>query len=130
MLTGALTDWPKFMQRAFDNLSPGGWLELADITFPTLSDDGTLLPDSPLAKWNDHVIRAGHMLNHSIESAKYYRQQMIDAGFVNVQERLYKWPINAWPKDVRYKEIGEFPPAYPSFTAVHAWATGADADDV
>jgi hypothetical protein len=48
------------------------------------------------------------MLNHSIESAKYYRQQMIDAGFVNVQERLYKWPINAWPKDVRYKEIGAF----------------------
>jgi hypothetical protein len=33
---------------------------------------------------------------------------MIDAGFVNVQEKLYKWPINAWPKDMKYKEIGEF----------------------
>ncbi|KAH6844809.1 S-adenosyl-L-methionine-dependent methyltransferase [Chaetomium sp. MPI-CAGE-AT-0009] len=106
MLTGAFTDWPRFMQRAFDNLSPGGWLELCDITFPTLSDDGTLSPDAPLSQWNDHVIRAGHMLGHSIESAKHYRQQMIDAGFVNVQSKLYKWPINAWPKDVKYKEIG------------------------
>lgn len=48
------------------------------------------------------------MLGHSVECAKHYRQQMIDAGFVNVQAKLYKWPINAWPKDVRYKEIGEF----------------------
>jgi hypothetical protein len=31
---------------------------------------------------------------------------MVDAGFVNVQERLYKWPINAWPRDARFKEIG------------------------
>lgn len=107
MLTGALTDWPQFMTRCFENLAPGGWLELADITFPTLSDDGTLLPNSPLAQWNEYVIKAGHMLGHSIESAKHYRAQMVEAGFVNVQERLFKWPINAWPKDGRFKEIGE-----------------------
>lgn len=59
-----------------------------------------------LMQWNEHVIKAGHIVGHSIESAKYYRQQMVDAGFVNVQEKLYKWPINPWPKDVRYKEIG------------------------
>ena len=57
-------------------------------------------------QWNEHVIEAGHMLHHSVESAKHYRQQMVDAGFVNVQEKLYKWPINAWPRDARYKEIG------------------------
>ncbi|KXX78597.1 Phosphoethanolamine N-methyltransferase 1 [Madurella mycetomatis] len=106
MLAGALTDWPKFMQRCFENLAPGGWLELADITFPTLSDDGTLTDTSALSQWNKHVIEAGHILNHSIECAKHYKQQMIDAGFVNVQEKLYKWPINSWPKDAKYKEIG------------------------
>ncbi|KAK4236146.1 Phosphoethanolamine N-methyltransferase 1 [Achaetomium macrosporum] len=106
MLAGAMTDWPKFMQRAFENLSPGGWLELHDIAFPAQSDDGTLPPDSDLAKWNDYVIRGGHIVNHSVECAKHYKQQMIDAGFVNVYEKLYKWPINPWPKDLKYKEIG------------------------
>lgn len=108
MLTGGLTDWPKFMQRCFDNLAPGGWLELADITLPTQSDDGTLPADCALMQWADHGIKAGEMLSHSVISAKLYKQQMIDAGFVNVVEKVYKWPTNAWPKDPRYKEIGEF----------------------
>ncbi|KAK4187869.1 Phosphoethanolamine N-methyltransferase 1 [Podospora australis] len=106
MLTGALTNWPKFMHQAFENLTPGGWLELDDILFPTISDDGTLKPDSPLQQWNDYVIKAGHLLNHSIETAKDYKQQMMDAGFVNVHVKKFKWPINPWAKDPKYKEIG------------------------
>ncbi|KAK3985306.1 Phosphoethanolamine N-methyltransferase 1 [Cladorrhinum sp. PSN332] len=106
MMTGAFTNWPKFFERAFDNLAPGGWLELDDITFPALSDDGTLKPDSALQKWNDHVIEAGHVVGHSIESAKEYKKLMIEAGFVNVQEKLYKWPTNSWAKDKKFKEIG------------------------
>lgn len=53
------------------------------------------------------VISAGHQISHTVDCAKRYKQLMLDTGFVNVQERLYKWPINAWPKDPKYKEIGE-----------------------
>ena len=28
------------------------------------------------------------------------------AGFVDIEERIYKWPQNWWPKDPKYKEIG------------------------
>jgi hypothetical protein len=98
---------PLTQRNSLRNLSPGGWLELHDIAFPARSDDGTLPPDSDLAKWNDYVIKGGHIVNHSVECAKHYKQQMIDAGFVNVHEKLYKWPINPWPKDLRYKEIGQ-----------------------
>lgn len=31
---------------------------------------------------------------------------MEDAGFVDVKIESYKWPINEWPKDPHYKEIG------------------------
>lgn len=28
------------------------------------------------------------------------------AGFIEVHEKKYKWPIGAWPRDQRYKEAG------------------------
>lgn len=28
------------------------------------------------------------------------------AGFVDVHEKAYKWPIGGWPRDRRYKEAG------------------------
>lgn len=30
------------------------------------------------------------------------------AGFVDVVERRFKWALNEWPKDLYYKEIGEW----------------------
>lgn len=29
-------------------------------------------------------------------------------GFVDVFETVYKWPTNKWPKDKKFKELGEF----------------------
>jgi hypothetical protein len=32
---------------------------------------------------------------------------MIAAGFEDVVEIQYKWPLNKWPRDKKYKELGE-----------------------
>ncbi|KAL2163761.1 hypothetical protein VTH06DRAFT_5820 [Thermothelomyces fergusii] len=106
MLTGGLTDWPGFMRRAFDNLSPGGWLELTDVVLPALSDDGTLPADSGPARWCELAIRAGHILGHSVEEGRRFVHMMRAAGFVRICERVYKWPLSPWPRDPKYKEIG------------------------
>lgn len=29
-----------------------------------------------------------------------------EAGFVDIQEKSYKWPIGPWPRDQKYKEAG------------------------
>ncbi|KAL2268072.1 hypothetical protein VTJ83DRAFT_2918 [Remersonia thermophila] len=108
MLTGGIADFPKFMERSFENLRPGGWLEFADITFPAGCDDGTLPADSAILKWNTLALQAADTIGRSIESGKKYKEQMEEAGFVNVVEKVYKWPINPWPKDARYKEIGAY----------------------
>lgn len=37
---------------------------------------------------------------------QHYKQQMIDAGYQNVTQVEYKWPMNSWPKDKKYKQLG------------------------
>jgi hypothetical protein len=37
-----------------------------------------------------------------------WRQQLEEAGYVNIQERVLKVPIGGWPKDRRLKEAGVF----------------------
>ncbi|KAI8668465.1 hypothetical protein NCS55_00872700 [Fusarium keratoplasticum] len=106
MLVGSIGDWPKFFKQSFDNLNPGGWIECQDITFPAECDDGTLKKGSYIDQWSSLMIEATNVFGRGAQSAKKYKQQMIDAGFVNVTEVIYRWPTNRWPADSYYKELG------------------------
>ncbi|KAF4442653.1 hypothetical protein F53441_11694 [Fusarium austroafricanum] len=106
MMTGSIGDFPKFFKQSFDALTPGGWVECQDIAFPAQSDDGTLKKDSFLDQWSNLIVESSTKFGRTAESAKFYKQQMIDAGFVNVTEVVYKWPTNRWPADPYYKELG------------------------
>ncbi|KAF5716199.1 methyltransferase [Fusarium globosum] len=106
MMTGSIGDFPKFFAQSFNALSPGGWVECQDITFPPQCDDDTLKKDSYIEQWSSLMIEATNKFGRTAESAKFYKQQMIDAGFVNVTEVVYKWPSNKWPADPYYKELG------------------------
>jgi hypothetical protein len=57
------------------------------------------------------VSKLSEILGRPLNSALKYKDQMIAAGYENVQEVLYKWPSNQWPKDRKVKEIG--PPSLP-----------------
>ena len=46
------------------------------------------------------------MMNRPTDVVQRYKTLMIDAGFENVTEIIYKWPSNTWPKDRKYKELG------------------------
>lgn len=52
------------------------------------------------------MLEAAAKLNRPLDSMTYYKQQLMDVGFTNVTESLYKWPTNSWPKDRKFKEIG------------------------
>jgi hypothetical protein len=125
MLTGSLANWPRFLEQGFEygflatlphehsltrsilrNLNPGGWIELADISFPLESDDDTLPADSALKRWNDLSLEASYALGRPLNSAEFYAEQMAAAGFRNIVAYKHKWPQNSWPKDRKYKEMG------------------------
>ncbi|PFH61478.1 hypothetical protein XA68_17309 [Ophiocordyceps unilateralis] len=106
MLTASISDWPRFMQQSFENLNPGGWIELLDVHLCLTSDDGTIPENCAAAKWGEYMLEAAAKLNRPLDSMTYYKQQLEDAGFTNVTQILYKWPTTSWPRDPRFKELG------------------------
>ena len=106
MLVGSISDWPRFIEQSFANLESGGWLELQDIALSPQCQDDTLKDDSYIRKWADAMLESAQVFKRPADSALRYKQQMIDAGFVNVTEVIYRWPTNPWPADKHYKELG------------------------
>lgn len=81
-------------------------MELVDISFPGRSDDNSFPEDSALKKWSELMLESAKNLGKYANSASFYKQQMIDAGFVDVVETQYLWPTNHWPRDPKLKELG------------------------
>ncbi|KAH7121918.1 S-adenosyl-L-methionine-dependent methyltransferase [Dactylonectria estremocensis] len=105
MMTAAFADWPHFFQQSYENLNPGGWLELVDIC-PIKSDDDTMKPDSAVLRWVNTLLDGTKMVNRPFDGAYQYKEQMEAAGFTNLTQVVYKWPMNRWPKDPKLKELG------------------------
>lgn len=106
MMLGCFNDLPRTVKVAYDNLEPGGYLEMQDMALPARSDDGTLSPDSFLSQWCDFCIEAGQNRGRPVFPVERYKDYLADAGFVDIVEVQRKWPTNTWPKDPRYKELG------------------------
>lgn len=87
-------------------MTPGGFIEMADITFPVQCDDGTMTEDSALKKWAGLILEGTTKIGRPINSATEYKTQLQTAGFVNIVEQRFYWPQNRWPKDKAMKEIG------------------------
>lgn len=79
---------------------------MQDIVLPYESDDGTLAEDNPMRRISKLYVEAGEVAGRSFTLPVKYKDYLERAGFVDVEERQLKWPINQWPKDRHYKEMG------------------------
>ncbi|KAF1810036.1 S-adenosyl-L-methionine-dependent methyltransferase [Eremomyces bilateralis CBS 781.70] len=98
----------KLIDQAFDNLEPGGWIELQELCLPCVSDDGTLLSDSALLRCFNLLVEASKKIGQPADSPKNYEPAMRKRGFVNVEKHVHKWATNTWPTDPKEKEIGKW----------------------
>lgn len=106
LLIGAIKDWPKLFAQAFEHLNPGGYIEIFETRHPLVCDDGTLSEDSAVQKWSRLCLEASIKIGMPMNSSLYHKQRLIDAGFVNIVEKNFKWPMNSWPKDPKMKDLG------------------------
>lgn len=80
---------------------------MIDIIYPLLSDDDTLKKDSALSKWSELLHDIFTKNGRGMDSALKYKDQLEEAGFVDVNIVKRKWPLNRWPKDPKHKQIGK-----------------------
>ncbi|KAF4345486.1 methyltransferase [Fusarium beomiforme] len=102
--------WTSFKEQiadqAFQTLRPGGWFESQEYDATIMSDDGSLPLNGHLATWFREINEASELMGRPTDVAAHVREAYVQAGFVDVQERIFKMPMNGWPKDERLKELG------------------------
>ncbi|KAF4782506.1 TAM domain methyltransferase [Colletotrichum scovillei] len=105
-MTGAINNWRKFFESAYDHLNPGGWFEVQDADINPQSDDDTFPKDCALAEYVQLLQSGAEAAGCSYVDIPSLAGLMTEVGFVDVSIQMYKWPINGWPKEDRYKKLG------------------------
>ncbi|KAH7312170.1 S-adenosyl-L-methionine-dependent methyltransferase [Stachybotrys elegans] len=105
-MASSIRDWPALLSRAYEALAPGAWLETQELRFELECDDGTLKETNQVAEFFGNVKKGLDVFGIDLLSMLRNRQRLVDAGFVNVEERVFKIPLGTWPKDERMKTIG------------------------
>ncbi|KAF2401058.1 S-adenosyl-L-methionine-dependent methyltransferase [Trichodelitschia bisporula] len=102
----AIRNWPRLIEQTFHALKPGGWVEWHEKQPKFMSDDDTLLPDSPLDLWSQYFFEAAEKFNTPADSPSKIKGWMEATGFVDIQQYRLKLPVGMWPKDQRLKKCG------------------------
>lgn len=111
VMLGSLPSFSRLIRTARKYLRPGtGWFECHDFYPTPFCDDGSAPPDYALRAWESSLEHSARRVDppRPLRIADQYKKWMLDAGFVDVHERIEKIPINPWPKDPRLKEIGQY----------------------
>jgi hypothetical protein len=107
-LYGSIGDWPALYAQVYNNLEPGGYLHEMEMSIQFKSDDGTLTKDHVLSQWSDLFHEASERFGKSFYEVWNLSTYIRNAGFVDVEERVYKVPVNGWPADPHMKELGRW----------------------
>lgn len=75
-------------------------------------------PNSSMVQFTEAVFRAGQEWNHPLDTLDTMRTAMEKAGFVDIHENLYRWPVGPWARDPTLKEVGRL--------HYHQWIAGME----
>lgn len=107
-LFGCVPDWDFFFAQAYDHIAPGGWIEIVEHGVHALCDDGTMSDDHFFHTWGETVIGLSEKWGKSFTIWEEAKARLEKAGFVDVTEVPFKWPMNGWPSDRKMKDIGRW----------------------
>ena len=76
------------------------------------SEDGSVTPTSPFGVWGSLMLEAGDIIGKTNMTIYSMKKWMEEAGFINVVEKRYRFPVGTWPRDPKMKELGMWFRAY------------------
>ncbi|TEA22184.1 Secondary metabolism regulator LAE1 [Colletotrichum sidae] len=105
VMTGSIRNWEKYIKTCYDNLAPGGYLELNEIDATPVSDDGTM-DNTAIKKGAELCHEAMEVFGAPLQEFSRFEKVLKDVGFEDVHIQRFKWPTCSWPKDTKYRELG------------------------
>jgi hypothetical protein len=108
MSLGIYPDFRTIIQKAYNNLEPGGFLESHELYTKLYCDDGTMPASYELLEWHRTQDEAAMSLGRPLRIANKLKNWFEQAGFVDVHEEVFAIPVNSWPRDARFKLLGKF----------------------
>lgn len=95
------------IKKGFDRLRPGGWMESQEPLIDIDCDDGPIPANHAVKRWFAELCNASLSAGRPLDITPMIKQWYIDAGFVDVHEKVYKIPMNGWPRVPKLKQLGE-----------------------
>ncbi|KXH42573.1 hypothetical protein CNYM01_09491 [Colletotrichum nymphaeae SA-01] len=105
-MNASIANWKEYLKKCYDNIAPGGYLELLENQVDPVSDDNTLPKDSSIHEYVSLIRSGSEKMGRVFVDVSTLKSLVIEAGFVDVELRIFKWPMNGWPKDEKYKKLG------------------------
>jgi ubiquinone/menaquinone biosynthesis C-methylase UbiE len=115
-MTGSLPSFKRILRQAFKHLKPGASLECQELDPKPQCDDNTMPPENPdggfsafaLHDWVDLNVRSGRDADPQRQFRIAHRidRWMKEIGFVGVEQRVFKIPLNTWPQNEKLKTLG------------------------
>ena len=108
-LTGCIKSWPNTYAQVYEHLQPGGWVEHLEFSVETSADPSSdKEADKMLTSFSNSVVGAGQKTGMTFHIIRQRGELMEDAGFVDIHEEKFIWPIGPWPKDAYLKDLGRW----------------------
>ncbi|KAJ5936703.1 hypothetical protein N7466_003153 [Penicillium verhagenii] len=107
-LGGAIADWPRLLLQAHEHLRPGGWVELQEFEVTLRSDDDSMPLAPMLCEFLGRLHEASEAFHRPMNIAEGHGQRLVEAGFEDVRDEVYKVPSSEWPTDPIQKQIGRY----------------------
>ncbi|KAJ5100051.1 hypothetical protein N7532_007052 [Penicillium argentinense] len=111
-------EWGKFYKQCYEKLTPGGWIEQLEGNPRVRCDDASVPDDNHSLYFGKLCCEAADNWGRPITWADQMKEELQKAGFVDIHEKNYKWPIGPWPKDPILKEAGRL--------HYHQWTSGME----
>jgi hypothetical protein len=108
IISGAIKDWNSLLEKAFNHLNPGGYLECAEFEVWMRSYNDTITNAPDIDTWQVGLHKAANNIGRTMEVAANLEKWIKEAGFEDVVEEKTVIPSNPWPKDKEWKLIGAY----------------------
>ncbi|RDW83671.1 uncharacterized protein DSM5745_03997 [Aspergillus mulundensis] len=98
---GCIPDWDEFFRHCWHCLKPGGYIEVVEHSVQPIADDETMGPDHFYHEWGRIVVESGERSGKTFTIWEESSARLKDAGFVDIVEKGFKWPMNGFASQFR-----------------------------